>query len=227
MPFTAPPRPRCPATSLCGNRASAMDNISLSIKTSTKTAPRASWQPASPPTAGPCLIKPPNSPPPAPPPGRAERHRPSIDYLEPIRAKRCVIQGNAQGREYGPADPSQVQEKTRNLIETAKALGITNLREDYPLDRQVQDWGDVGAHYRAVVIASHETAATVIPELGRVITFGRLNSPLQKSLAGRRPAPQADESLTDRGGAGLRPAATNVLRVPDPGEWAYPHAGGI
>ena len=147
---------------------------------------------------------------------RVERHLLSIDYLEAIRGKRCVIQENAQGREYGPADPSRVQEKTRDLIATAKALGITNLREDYPIDRQVQDWGDVGAHYGAVVIASNTAAATVIPELGRVITFER--------LAGRGPAPQA---LTAGGGAGLRPAASNLLRVPDPGEWAYPHAGGI
>jgi hypothetical protein len=120
---------------------------------------------------------------------RIERQLLSIDYVEAMREKRCVIQGDS----YGPADPELVKHDTQKLLKTAERLGVTNLREDYPAAQQARDWGDVAARYRAVVLTNGTLRATVVPELGRVIALGR----------------------------------TNILRVPDPGEWAYPHKGGI
>jgi hypothetical protein len=73
-------------------------------------------------------------------------------------------------------------------------LGVTHLREGYPLTQQASDWGDLAARYAAVVLTDGAAQAAVIPELeGRIVTLGR----------------------------------ANILRVPDPGEWADPHAGGI
>jgi len=123
---------------------------------------------------------------------RVERHLLSIDYVEAIRDKRCMIQGES----YGPADPPRAKDETQKLLKTAAALGITNFREDYPITRQARDWGDVSARYRAVPLADGRAQATVIPELGRVVALGLSNQP-------------------------------SVLRIPDPGEWAYPHKGGI
>jgi hypothetical protein len=123
---------------------------------------------------------------------RVERHLLSIGYVEAIREKRCVIQGES----YGPADPALVKDDTQKVLKTAAAMGITNLREDYPIAQQARDWGDVGTRYRAVVLTDGAATATVIPELGRVVALGLSNT-------------------------------RSVLRVPDPGEWAYPHKGGI
>ena len=111
-----------------------------------------------------------------------------------MRDKRCVIQGDS----YGPVDPARVKDETQKVVKAAEDLGVTNLREDYPIAQQAQDWGDVAGRYRAVVVTDGPAKATVIPELGRVVALGLTNA-----------------------------ARTNVLRVPDPGEWAYPHKGGI
>ena len=125
---------------------------------------------------------------------RVERHLLSLDYVEALREKRCVVRGDS----YSPVDPGRVQEKTRKFLKTAEALGITSLREDYPLAKQAQDWGDVAEHYRAIVLTDGPVKAAVVPELGRVVSLG----------------------WTDVSGS-------NILRVPDPGEWAYPHKGGV
>jgi hypothetical protein len=122
---------------------------------------------------------------------RIQRHLLSLDYVEAIRGKRCVIQGES----YGPADPARVKDETQKLLKTAEALGVTHFREDYPIAQQARDWGDVAARYQAVEITDGAANATVIPELGRVVALG----------------------LSNKG----------ILRVPDPGEWAYPHIGGI
>ena len=121
---------------------------------------------------------------------RIERHLLSIDYVETLRERRCSIQGS----EYGEADPARVKYDTQKLVSGAEALGVTHLREGYPIAQQASDWDHLRARYAAVLLTDREATATVIPELdGRIIAFGR----------------------------------TNILRVPDPGEWAYPHAGGI
>jgi hypothetical protein len=125
---------------------------------------------------------------------RIQRHLLSLDYVQAMREKRCVIRGES----YGPADPVRVNDDTQKLLKTAQELGVTNLREGYPIAQQARDWGDVAARYRAVVLTDGAVKATVIPELGRVIALGWSKA-----------------------------ARPNVLRVPDPGEWAYPHKGGI
>jgi Domain of unknown function (DUF4838) len=130
---------------------------------------------------------------------RIERHLLSIDYVEAMREKRCVIQGES----YGPADPARAKDDTQKLLKTAEELGVTHLREDYPIAQQAKDWGDVAARYRALVLTDGAANATVIPELGRVIALGWSNR--ERSNIAR----------------------SNILRVPDPGEWAYPHIGGI
>ncbi len=137
--------------------------------------------------------------------GRVERHLLSIDYVETMREKRCMIQGGLiQGESYGPADPARVKDETQKLLNAAEALGVTNLREGYPIPQQARDWGDVGARYRAVALTDGAANATVIPELGRVVALGLSNALGLANI--------------------VQP---NVLRVPDPGEWAYPHKGGI
>ncbi len=125
---------------------------------------------------------------------RINRHLLSIGYVEAMREKRCLIQGES----YEPADPARVRDDTQKLLKTAAELGITNLRESYPLTQQARDWGDVAARYRAVVLTGGAASATVVPELGRVVALGLSN----------RTQP-------------------NILRVPDPSEWAYPHKGSI
>jgi hypothetical protein len=125
---------------------------------------------------------------------RIDRHLLSLDYVETMGEKRCIIQGES----YGPADPARADRDTQKLLKTATELGVTHFREDYPIAQQARDWGDVAARYRAVPLTDGVANATVIPELGRVIALG----------------------LSNKG-------APNILRVPDPGEWAYPHIGGI
>jgi hypothetical protein len=121
---------------------------------------------------------------------RIERELLAIEYVEAIRERRCVVQGGS----YGPADPARVRLDTRKLLKRAEDLGVTNLREGYPIAQQARDWGDPGSGYAAVLLTDGATGATVVPGLeGRVVAFGR----------------------------------RNVLRVPDPGEPAYPRAGGI
>jgi hypothetical protein len=121
---------------------------------------------------------------------RTERQLLSIDYVETMRMRRCVIQGAS----YGPADPVRVTRETQKLLRKAEELGVTSFREGYPITRQAADWGDVATRFAAVVLTDGTATATVVPELeGRIIALGR----------------------------------ANILRVPDPGEWAYPHAGGI
>jgi hypothetical protein len=130
---------------------------------------------------------------------RINRHLLSIEYVDAMREKRCVIQGDS----YGPTNPVRAQEETKKLLKTAEDFGVTNLREDYPIAQQAQTWGDVGARYRAVVVTDGTAKAAVVPELGRVVALGSTNV------------------------AGSNATRANVLRVPDPGEWAYPHKGGI
>ena len=127
---------------------------------------------------------------------RVQRHLLSLDYVDAMRDKRCIIQNDLQGESYGPADPARVKNETQTLLKTADDLGVTHFREDYPIAQQARDWGDVAARYRAVEITDGAANATVIPELGRVVALG----------------------LSNNG---------NILRVSDPGEWAYPHIGGI
>ena len=81
----------------------------------------------------------------------------------------------------------------QSSVKAAEGLGVTHLREGYPIAQQARDWGNVGAQYPAVLLTAGDANVAVVPELGRIVAFGR----------------------------------TNVLRVADPGELGYPHAGGI
>jgi len=121
---------------------------------------------------------------------RIEQHQLSISYVDVMRERRCFI----QGAEYGPADADRVKSDTDKFLKTAETLGVTQLREGYPITRQASDLRDSLARYPAIVLNNGLATATVIPELeGRIIALGR----------------------------------PNILQVPDPGEWAYPRAGGI
>ena len=121
---------------------------------------------------------------------RVSRQLLSLDYVETVRAKRCVLQSGW----YGPADPVRVGADTKSFLAKAEQLGITHLREGYPLAKQASDWSDVASRYALVILNDETTEAVLVPELeARIISLGR----------------------------------PNLLRVPDPGEWGYPHVGGI
>jgi propanediol dehydratase small subunit len=121
---------------------------------------------------------------------RIARQLLSLDYVEVKRERRCAVQGAS----YAPADPTRVKSDTERLVTAAAALGITHLREGYPMAQEARDWGDLSTARQAVLLHDGATEATVIEEPGgRVIMLGR----------------------------------PNILRVADPGEWTYPHAGGI
>ena len=95
---------------------------------------------------------------------RISRHLLSLDYVEAMRARRCIVRGAG----YGPPTSGNIDA----VVKAAEGMGITNLREGYPIARQSRDWGDVARTYAAV----HLAGATVIPELGgRVIAFGSPN----------------------------------------------------
>jgi uncharacterized protein DUF4838 len=129
-----------------------------------------------------------------PPRRRIERCLLSLDYVETMRRRRCRLQGAF----YGPDDPVRVRLETRNFVRKAETLGITHLREGYPLSAQAEDLNQPAAAYSVVALDDGALAVKIVPELGaRVVALG------------------------PSGGA------VNVLRVPEPGEFAYPHAGGL
>jgi len=103
---------------------------------------------------------------------RIERQILSIDYVEAMRARRCII----QGRSYGPADPALARRNTQEVVTNAERLGIANFREGYPITKQASDWSDAPARYAAVLLSDGAAMATVVPELdGRIISLGRSN----------------------------------------------------
>ena len=121
---------------------------------------------------------------------RVARHLLSLDYVEALRERRCIL----EGAEYGPSDLARAKSDTDRFLKTAEDLGMTQLREGYPIARQASDLRTSLSRYATVVLAAGAVTATVVPELdGRIISLGQ----------------------------------ANVLRVPDPGEWAYPGQGGI
>ena len=129
-----------------------------------------------------------------PPRRRIERCRLSLAYIETMRGRRCRFQGAS----YGPDDPARAALDTQNFVRNAGMLGITHLREGYPLTAQAEDLNGLTKAYSVVALDDGALAAKIVPELGaRVVALG------------------------PSGGA------ANVLRVPDPGEFAYPHAGGL
>ena len=95
---------------------------------------------------------------------RISRHLLSLDYVEAMRARRCIVRGTS----YGPLAGGNID----RVVKAAEGLGITNLREGYPIAQQEQDWSEATRQYAAVHIAG----ATVIPELGgRIIVLGEPN----------------------------------------------------
>jgi hypothetical protein len=103
---------------------------------------------------------------------RVRRQMLSFDYVEAMRAKRCLIQSGA----YGPADPVKVKDETQRFLAAAGDLGVTHLREGYPIGQQTLDWGDVTARYATVLLTDGPIEAVLVPELGaRIIAFGRKN----------------------------------------------------
>jgi hypothetical protein len=95
---------------------------------------------------------------------RIGRHLLSLDYVEAVRSRRCIVRDVG----YGPRASGNIN----RMVKTAEGLGITNLREGYPITQQSRDWGDVARTYAAI----HLSGATVVPELaGRIIAFGSPN----------------------------------------------------
>jgi len=134
-----------------------------------------------------------------PPRRRIERCLLSLDYVDVMRRRRCHVRGAS----YGPDDPDRVKRETQNFMRKAEKLGITHLREGYPLTAQSEAFDELAKAYSVVTleegaIEDGGVSVKIVPELGaRVIALG--------------PAP----------------GTVNILRVPDPGEFSYPNAGGL
>ncbi|MGD1091733.1 MAG: DUF4838 domain-containing protein [Bryobacteraceae bacterium] len=125
---------------------------------------------------------------------RIERSLLSFDYVEAMRARRCSFQRGF----YGPGELGRSRQGTEAFIRKAGSLGITHLREGYPLVDQARDLDELGRAYPVVALDDGMLAVKIVPDLGaRVVALGPSGS------------------------------AENVLRAPDPGEWAYPNAGGL
>ena len=103
-----------------------------------------------------------------------------------------------RGEMYTVENLGAARAQTDAVIAKAQALGLAELREGYPLSRQASDLKAVTRDWEAVPLTDGMLTAVVVPELeARVVAM-------------------------IRGGR-----AGNALRVPDPGEWAYPRAGGL
>ncbi len=134
---------------------------------------------------------------PGPPRRRIERCALSLDYIDMMRRRRCRVQGAF----YGPDDLDRVRLETRNFVRKAETLGITHLREGYPLTSQAEAFDELAKAYDVVALDDGVVSVKIVPELGaRIIALG------------------------PSGGQGRD---QNILRVPDPGEFSYPHAGGL
>lgn len=125
---------------------------------------------------------------------RIERRGISLDYLETVAARRF----HSMGDTYEPDSATAAQERIKNLGASALKLGLTQFREDYPIQRQVADWTVLTQSFPTAHVAAKGYRLTLVPALeGRLI-----------SLQG----PPSDAQL---------------VRVPSPGEWGYPRAGGV
>ena len=125
---------------------------------------------------------------------RIERCALSLDYIEVMRRRKCRMQGAV----YGPDDAEKVRFDTANFVRRAESLGITHLREGYPLQAQAKAFDDSLKPYPAIPLDDGKRSIQIVPDLGARII-----------------------ALIPSGGD------ANVLRVADPGEFAYPFAGGI
>ncbi len=140
---------------------------------------------------------------------RIERCALSLDYVDVMRRRQCYAGVDF----YGPENPDRLKLETENFVHRAEMLGITHLREGYPLAAEAQAFEELGKAYPLLAIEDDAVAVKIVPELGaRVIALGP---------RGRQPAAAALPS-TDIAFAGA-----NVLRVPGPGEFSYPYAGGL
>ncbi len=123
---------------------------------------------------------------------RIERCALSLDYIDVMRRRKCHVRGAT----YGPDDLEKVTLDTANFVRKAESLGITHLREGYPLTAQAKALDESLKAYSVIALDEGKLSVEIVPELGaRIIA--------------------------------LRSSARNLLRVPDPGEFAYPHAGGL
>jgi hypothetical protein len=127
---------------------------------------------------------------------RIERCALSLDYIDVIRQRRCRVHGAS----YGPDDPDRVRLETRNFVHKVEILGVTHLREGYPLQTQAQAFDGLAKAYTVVALQDRGMSIKVVPEIGRMIALGPSSG-------------TGDDQ--------------NLLRVPDPGEFSYPYAGGL
>ncbi len=103
---------------------------------------------------------------------RVDRHLLSIDYVEAMKSLRYRLTGKV----YAPADELGAGTRLPDFIRRADSMGITHLREGYPIAQQVRDWSDLTTPHNAISLAEGGTQATVIPDLaGRIISFGTPN----------------------------------------------------
>jgi Domain of unknown function (DUF4838) len=99
---------------------------------------------------------------------------------------------------YSPKDINRVRANTQTLVANAERLGVVQFREGYSLQRHAKDFEALMRNYATVSLSDGASAATIVPDLeARVALLKR----------------------SDR--------EENVLRVPSPGEWAYPRSGGL
>lgn len=125
---------------------------------------------------------------------RIERCALSLDYIDVMRRRKCRVQGAT----YGPENLEKVKLDTQSFVERAESLGMTHLREGYPLQAQAEAFEKFANAYPVLALENGTLSLQVVPDLGaRIIALC------------------------------FSPGASNLLRVPDPGEFAYPFAGGL
>lgn len=123
---------------------------------------------------------------------RVDHHVLGLDYVRVMRHRRVTLRGTALGPEAIAAS------ETTGLIARARALGITHLREGFPVDAHESDLAASARDFAVVRLSSGADRCVVAPELGaRVIAW------------------QPDA------------APANLLAEPAPGDLYYPLGEGL
>lgn len=112
---------------------------------------------------------------------RIDRQLVSLDYIETMQGRRFQMSGDVYR-------PDESAGKLTAFAEKAKSLGITQLREGYPVEAQAREFEQMTTDYPVVKL---DGGVSIIPALGARVLWG------------------------------MR------FRIPDPGEYLYPAAGGL
>jgi hypothetical protein len=103
-----------------------------------------------------------------------------------------------RGDSYAPPDIDRLKENFQSFMNDVRSFGITELHEGRKLSEDEENFNNRIKPYRVVTVENAALRVDVAPELsGRVIR------------------------IIDRR------TGHDLLRRPDPGEWSYPHVGGL